>query len=164
MATQADSWHRTLKETLPLFGHRNWIVVADAAYPVHSSLGITTVLADGEQIDILRTVLDEIASCRHVSATAYTDLELGFVDETEAHGASEYRGALDNVLSSLTRFVWPHEEIIERLDTAAGRFQVLIIKTRMCIPYTSVFLELGCGYWPPAAERALHDAIRQSGK
>jgi len=30
---------------LPLFGHRNWIVVADSAYPAHSMPGIETIVS-----------------------------------------------------------------------------------------------------------------------
>jgi hypothetical protein len=33
-------WKQQLKDLLPLFGHRNWIVVADSAYPAQSRSGI----------------------------------------------------------------------------------------------------------------------------
>ena len=46
--------------------------------------------------------------------------------------------------------VLPHEEIISRLDRVGELFRVLVIKTNMCIPYTSVFFELECGYWNAA--------------
>ena len=29
----ATNWLATLQKQLPLLGHRNWIVIADAAYP-----------------------------------------------------------------------------------------------------------------------------------
>jgi len=28
-----SAWKKTLKERVPVYGHRNWIVVADWAYP-----------------------------------------------------------------------------------------------------------------------------------
>ena len=31
-ALHAEDWKRTLREELPLLGHRNWIVIADSAY------------------------------------------------------------------------------------------------------------------------------------
>ena len=37
------AWRATLDERLPLLGHRNWIVVADAAYPWQASAGIETI-------------------------------------------------------------------------------------------------------------------------
>ncbi|MDE3198919.1 MAG: hypothetical protein KGN84_21400 [Acidobacteriota bacterium] len=33
-AQTPQSWRATLEERLPLYGHRNWIVVADSAYPL----------------------------------------------------------------------------------------------------------------------------------
>ncbi|MHB1306661.1 MAG: hypothetical protein ACYC23_06230, partial [Limisphaerales bacterium] len=57
----------------------------------------------------------------------------------------------------------PHERIISRLDEAGKTFHVLILKTRMTLPYTSVFLELDCGYWSPEAEKALRDALNAAG-
>jgi hypothetical protein len=46
------------------------------------------------------------------------------------------------------------------LDRAAGLFRVLIVKTNMTIPYTSVFLELDCAYWNADAEKRLRSAIK----
>jgi hypothetical protein len=33
---------------LPLYGRRNWVVIADAAYSAQSKPGIETILADGD--------------------------------------------------------------------------------------------------------------------
>ncbi len=41
----------------------------------------------------------------------------------------------------------PHEELIEKLDEISKLYQVVIIKTSLVIPYTSVFFELDCKYW-----------------
>jgi hypothetical protein len=49
----------------------------------------------------------------------------------------------------------PHEEIISSLDRAARMFSILIVKSTMTVPYTSVFIELGCGYWNADAEARL---------
>ena len=38
-----SGWEQLLEERLPLFGHRNWIVVADAAYPAQCRPGIETI-------------------------------------------------------------------------------------------------------------------------
>ena len=56
----------------------------------------------------------------------------------------------------------PHEQIIAKLDQSAQVFRVLIIKTEMTIPYTSVFFELDCGYWNADAEQRLREAIAVS--
>ena len=50
-ATDAPpEWERQFRTLLPLYGHRNWIVVADSAYPAQSKPGIATVVADDEQL------------------------------------------------------------------------------------------------------------------
>jgi hypothetical protein len=53
----------------------------------------------------------------------------------------------------------PHEQIIGKLDEAGQTFKVLIIKTTMTMPYTSVFLQLDCAYWGPEAEQKLRAAM-----
>ena len=60
-----------LNSILPLFGHRNWIVVADSAYPAQSKPGIETMVAGGDQIEVVRKVRDAIAACAHVGANVY---------------------------------------------------------------------------------------------
>jgi hypothetical protein len=44
------SWQTVLDETLPVYGHRNWIVIADSAYPKQSNSAITTVCTGETQI------------------------------------------------------------------------------------------------------------------
>ena len=54
----------------------------------------------------------------------------------------------------------PHEQIIHNLDEAGKAFNVLIIKTNMVLPYTSVFLELRAAYWSDEAERHLRELMK----
>lgn len=56
-----------------------------------------------------------------------------------------------------------HREIIDKLDQDAKSFNVLLLKTDMAIPYTSVFLELDCGYWDSAKEARLRKAVGVEG-
>ncbi len=53
----------------------------------------------------------------------------------------------------------PHEQIIAKLDQSAQVFRILIVKTDMTIPYTSIFFELDCGYWDAEAEQRLRQSI-----
>jgi len=155
-------WKRELKALLPLFGHRNWIVVADSAYPAQSRPGIETIVSRSGQLEVARTVLDVIAACNHVRANVYLDLELRFVAESDAPGVSRYRTQLAELLKSVKPTTLPHEQIIAKLDQTAQKFRGLIIKTGLTIPYTSIFFELDCGYWPPEAERRLRRAMAAS--
>ncbi len=153
-------WKAAFKDALALFGHRNWIVVADAAYPAQSRAGITTIVADASLLDVLEPVLNSIRAAGHVKAKVYIDRELDFVAELDAPGVSAFRAHLGRLLPAEEMRALPHEEIIARLDSVAQTFSVLILKTSLAIPYTSVFLELDCAYWNAEAEARIRTAIR----
>jgi len=159
IAPVTTEWEATLETRLPLFGHRNWIVVADSAYPAQSKTGIETVVTRADQIHVLRKVIDAIADSPHIRANAYLDAELEFVAETDAPGVANYRHELAVLLADSAQIRLPHDQIIARLDESAQAFRILIFKTDLIIPYTSVFFELECGYWPMEAEQRLREAI-----
>jgi D-ribose pyranose/furanose isomerase RbsD len=155
-------WKNQLSDLLPLFGHRNWIVVADSAYPAQSRDGIETIVSGADQLHVVRHVLDAITASAHVRSNIYADKELEFVSEIDAPGIADYRRELGAVLKGARVASIPHEQIIAKLDQSAQVFRVLIIKTEMTIPYTSVFFELDCGYWNADAEQRLRKAIAAS--
>jgi len=155
-----DNWKEKLRNELPLLGHRNWIVVSDAAYPLQTSPGIETIYADADQVEVIKGVLAELAKTRHVKPTIYTDAEMKFVAETNAPGITAYRADLAKALSRQPVQVLPHEQIIGKLDEAGKTFKVLIIKTPLTVPYTSVFFQLECGYWNADSEKQLRDAMK----
>jgi hypothetical protein len=156
-------WEDILNDRLPLYGHRNWIVIADSAYPAQSSDGVETIVSDGEQTAVLARAFALLGEHRHIKPTIYTDQELNFVSEADARGVTAYRGQLEQILNGQDVRVMPHDQIISRLDSVGQMFRVLLIKTRMCIPYTSVFFELECGYWNAEAEKRLRAAMRTGG-
>jgi len=152
---QGQSWKEVLSRKLPLFGHRNWIVIADAAYPAQCGAGITAIATDEDHLDVVREVLAAIENAEHVRAKVLTDSELAFVSEEDAAGVEKFRARLVDLLPGPGSETIGHEEIIDRLGAAAAKFDVLVIKTRLTIPYTSVFIELDCGYWTAGAEARL---------
>jgi len=89
---------------------------------------------------------------------------LTFVREEDAPGISSYRERLGTLLTGSEIRVLPHEEIIAKLDRAGELFRVLVVKTNMRIPYTSVFFELDCGYWSAQAEKQLRAAMKSRGR
>lgn len=151
----SSSWKELLSSKLPLLGHRNWIVIADSAYPSQSAPGMTTILADADHLDVVRQVITAIDASGHVKAKVFTDSELRFVSEQDAPGVEEFRKRLSETLQPTGVQVLDHEEIIDRLASAAMKFEILVIKTPLKIPYTSIFLELDCGYWTADAEARL---------
>jgi hypothetical protein len=153
------NWHAVLRERLPLYGHRNWIVIADSAYPAQSSAGIETLVTGAAQLSVVRTVLKEISRRKHVRPIVHSDSELKQVTEADAPGVGAYRGALDGLLKGNNVLTLPHEQIIVKLDEAARLFNVLILKSTMTIPYTSIFVQLDCGYWSESAEKRLRKSL-----
>ena len=156
------NWKQVLLERLPLYGHRNWIVIADSAYPAQSRTGIETIVSGADQLEVLKTVLNALAGSKHLRPIIYQDRELKFVSEKDAPGVEAYRRQLQALFAGAPVTTSLHEEIISRLDEAGQTFQILIIKTTMTIPYTSVFLQLDCAYWKPEEERRMREAMAQT--
>jgi hypothetical protein len=57
-------------------------------------------------------------------------------------------------------FVFIIEELISRLDEVAKTSRILMLKTTLKLPYTSVFMELDCGYWSREGEAALRERMK----
>ncbi|MBV8673243.1 MAG: hypothetical protein JOZ33_07395 [Acidobacteriaceae bacterium] len=163
--SSGQDWKTKLSGDIRRFGHRNWIVVADSAYPLQTSPGIETIVVDADQLTVIGQVIDDLRDAKHVRAVVYTDSELSFVPEQDAKGVGAYREALAKLLSSqVAHQRLPHGQILEKLDQAGKSFKVLIIKTPLTIPYTSVFFQLDCGYWSNEAEARLRAAMGSSVK
>ncbi|HXJ89023.1 MAG TPA: hypothetical protein VMS18_19555 [Candidatus Binatia bacterium] len=154
-------WHARLNDELPLLGHRNWIAVVDSAYPLQTSAGIETVETGSDHLDVVKTVLDQVGNAKHVRPVIFTDAELAAVPESDATGVTAYREALGKVLGARETQSLPHEEIIAKLDEAGKTFHILVLKTNLTIPYTSVFIRLDCGYWSAEQEKRLREKMRK---
>ena len=159
--SQTSAWREKLATTLPLLGHRNWIVIADSAYPEQVGDGVVTVLVDGEYADVVTTVMDAIDAASHVMPVVYLDDEIVYLDEADCPGITSLREQLDAVLTERIVNYQPHESIIKEIDQASRLFRVLVLKTSLVIPYTSVFLRLDCGYWSPEAESRLRQRMNR---
>ena len=156
------NWRGTFDTELAAFGHRNWIVITDSAYPKQSAGGIKTIVTGEGQLQVLDYVLKEIEKSPHVQANILLDAELDSVSEEDAPGVSAYRAKLNELLEGKQVERMVHEDIISRLDKGAETFNILLLKTGMTIPYTSVFLELDCGYWNAEKEQRLRKAFEKT--
>ena len=157
--TSIDQWQSTFDETLHEFGHRNWIVIADYAYPSQSGSGIKTISTGKEQGEVLSYVLKQIEASPHVKPIILLDEELEYIPEKDAPGIEAYRTQLNDILNGKEISIMPHEQIIRHLDEGAKLFNILILKTTLTIPYTSVFINLDCNYWSAEKEAALRERI-----
>jgi len=152
-------WQQRVEGAVTYLGHRNWIVVADAAYPAQRSPGISTAVTRADHLEVVKAVLDTVDRAPHVRAKVYVDAEMQHVPEKYAPGIGQYRSRLETMLKGRPVEAVPHEKLIARLDEAAKTFKVIVLKTDLALPYTSVFIELDCGYWSPEAEAALRKAM-----
>jgi RbsD / FucU transport protein family. len=158
-----SSWQAKIKQELPLLGHRNWILIVDSAYPLQTSPGVETIETNADQVEVTREVLRDLDHSIHVRPIVYMDAELPFVPEQDAAGVTQYRGEIKAVLQNRNISTLPHEQIIEKIDETGKTFHVLVLKTNLTIPYSSVFLQLDCKYWSDSAEERLRNAMRKSG-
>ena len=155
-----SDWKAKVAETIPLHGHRNWILVVDSAYPLQSSPGVETIETNSTQLDVVRFVLDAVDRSIHVRPLVYMDAELPYVPDADAPGVSEYRTQIKSSLHGLSIEQMPHEKVIATVDETSRQFRVLVLKTTMTIPYSSVFIRLDCKYWSADAEKRLRARMR----
>lgn len=149
------SWQNRVSQSMPLLGHRNWILIVDSAYPLQSSPGVETIDTNASHFDVLRYVLGAINNSIHVRPLIYMDKELPFVSDNDAPGASAYRTQVAQILSDYTIESMLHERVIAQVDETSKQFHVLVLKTKMTIPYSSVFIRLDCKYWSADAEKRM---------
>lgn len=149
------AWQAKTLEAIPLLGHRNWILVVDSAYPLQSSPGVETIETNESQLDVVRFVLGAVNRSIHVRPDIFMDAELPFVPDEDAPGASTYRREIGDLLRNYGVQSLPHEKIIGQIDETSKVFNVLVLKTNMAVPYTSVFMRLNCKYWSDDAEKRM---------
>lgn len=155
-------WHAAVRNEMPLLGHRNWILVVDSAYPLQSAPGIETIETNDGMTDVLRYVLGTVNRSEHVRPDITLDAELPYVPEEDAPGVSHYRDEIKDLLHPYNVTSLPHEKIIANIAEASRTFHILVLKTHLAIPYTSVFIRLNCRYWSDEAESRLRARMQSS--
>src|SRR5580704_1438439 len=157
-------WQARLAQVLPLLGHRNWIMIVDSAYPLQSSTGVETIETNTDQMEVIRQVLSAIDKSIQVRPIVYMDAELPYVTEKDAPGVTAYRQGIKTVLAGQKITSLPHEQIIAKVDEVGKTVHIVVLKTTMTVPYTSVFLQLNCKYWSDDAEVKLRQAMSAGAK
>ncbi|MFI3322387.1 MAG: hypothetical protein R3Y50_07680 [Rikenellaceae bacterium] len=154
------SWRGEFKEILPKLGHRNWILIVDSAYPLQSSEAIETLVSNENIEDVLKYVLKNIDKSDHIKPIVYQDKEFSFMCNEWSDDCEELRVDINKILAGYNPNVILHDEIFEKLDAASKLFNVLVIKTECTVPYSSVFVELDCGYWDSSSESSLRNSMK----
>ena len=157
---KATDWKQTLTERLPLLGHRNWILVVDSAYPLQTSPGLEVIETNADHIDVTKEVLADIKASIHVRPIIFMDAELPFLTEQDSPGADAYRQQISATLHDYAIQNQLHEKLIATVAGTSKDFKILVLKTRLAVPYTSVFIRLDCKYVSADAEKRLRARMK----
>ena len=157
-------WQKTFEERLLVYGHRNWIIVADAAFPAYSQNGIETIVADQDLSAVLHYVARAISSSRHVRANVFLDQELHFIQEYDYPGVADIRNAIASTFDQTMLSSIPHAQVLSDIHEVGKTFRILLIKTNTTIPYTSVYLRLDCGYMSDEVDHQIRSSVASAGR
>ena len=160
--TDVAGWQDRLKQQLPLLGHRNWILIVDSAYPLQTPQGIETIETNADQLAVMKAVLTAVDHTIHVRPIVYLDAELPFIPEQDYSGVGAYREELKRSLQGRPVRSLLHEQILGKIGEAGKSYKILVLKTTMTTPYTSVFIQLDCKYLNDAGEQKLRQAMKAS--
>ena len=162
----AHNWKPKFHQKLPLLGHRNWIVIADKAFPEQNAGGIEVINTNENLLPVLEYVLQQVNSSGHVKPIVYQDKELQFITESQAKGVTAFRIESEKLMKmgntnlELQRQSILHDSVFAKLDKASKLFKIVVLKTNETIPYTSVFLQLDCSYWNGEKEKQLREKMK----
>lgn len=154
-------WRSQFDQSLPLLGHRNWIVIADKALPQQNAAGIEYIYTNEKLLPVLKYVMEQINTSGHIKPIIYQDKELSFITNNQAKGVKEFSDEAQQLFGVLPVQTILHDSVFTKLDAASKLFKVLVLKTNETIPYTSVFLELDCAYWNADKEKQLRDKMKK---
>jgi hypothetical protein len=73
-----------------------------------------------------------------------------------------YRENLKKTLQGRPIQSLPHEKILDKISEAGKDYKILVLKTTMTMPYTSVFLQLDCKYCTDEGEQKIRQAMKSS--
>lgn len=150
------SWQLQFDSLLPLLGHRNWIIIADQAFPLQASPGMVYIDTRTSLPAVARYAMQQLDSAAHVSPVLYVDRELSYVP-----GAVAYQDSLKQIFKGQPVQTLLHDSVFAKLDKTAGLFKVVVLKTNATLAYSSVFVNLDCKYWNAMKEQQLRAAIKE---
>ena len=140
-------------------GNRNWIVIADESFPLHTRRGVRTLLVDKEIPEVLSGVIDVLESQQHVTPVFYRTRELGFIENDTAPGIDNYRANITKALRGYEIRDFQYRYLSVVLEDDSKTFAVLVIKTKTALPYSSIFIELDSGFWDQSSEKKLRSKM-----
>ncbi len=156
------NWKKQLNEQLPLLGHRNWILVVDKAFPAQNAPGIVTINTGEALLPVLQYTLDQINSSTHVKPLIFTDKELNYITVAQVPEIVKFKSKLFKIIPEEQAQTLLHDSVFVKIAKASELFRIVVLKTEQVIPYSSVFLQLDCKYWPAENEKLLRESMRNN--
>jgi L-fucose mutarotase/ribose pyranase (RbsD/FucU family) len=156
------AWKEPLRQNIHTLGYRNWVVIADASFPAHSRRGVRVTFIDAEIPEVADAVLQILEETETLQPRVYVPREMRQIENQYAPGIEEFRPKLETALHGRIATELEQSSLMTLLEDATRTFDVLVIKTRTALPYTSVFLELQHGYWDGEAEMILRGKLKPS--
>ncbi len=153
-----ETWQEKFTATLPLLGHRNWILIVDKAFPLQTAPGVEVIYTGEKLLPVAAFVIDAVNKSNHVKGIYYVDKELEYMTDDLSQGVSEYKKELYALTSQAAPIM--HEEVFKMIEEASVLFKIIVLKTDEVIPYSSVFINLDCGYWTGEKEQTLREKMK----
>lgn len=162
MAPQGGGgWRDAVASHTSQLGYRNWIVVAEASFPAHSRPGVRQINANEEIPVVVDEVLRSLEQTEHVTPRIYLSREMRALENDYAPGIDEFREKLQVAMHAHETTELEHQSLLTLLEDSNKSFEVLVIRTRTALPYTSIFMELQPGYWNADSESALREKLER---
>lgn len=159
--SSAPGWARAVETEVSTLGYRNWIVIGDASFPIHSRRGVRTITIKDEIPAILDEVLEALERTQNVTPRIYLSRELPEIPEGSAPGIERYRKVLDRVLRGYPTREMEFRSLSLLLEDSANTFTVVVFKSTTALPYSGIFIELDSGYWDRESERKLRERMEE---
>lgn len=150
---------KQLRYELGYLGARNWVVIAESAFPIASRRGLRVISVDAEILPVLKS-LDEVLNESHaLEPRIFLPAELHHLEYDYAPGIESYRRELDIALKGRETVDLDFKALNTLVESTSKSYRVLVLKTKTSLPYSSVFIELGSGYWDADSEEHLRRHI-----
>jgi hypothetical protein len=112
----------------------------------------------------LQYVISRLQESTHVKPVFYNDAELKYLLPQQVPGLEAYRDLIGKTLTGNEIQPILHDSVFVKIDAASKLFKIVVLKTEETIPYSSVFIELGCKYWDTTMEKELRKRMEENKK
>ncbi len=155
---------RTLLATLLLLTTASFCQQSSSNWQtkLHQQLPLLTIETGATQLTVASAVLTALDRSNHVKPIIYLDAELPYVPQQSYPELNAYRENLKKTLQGRPIQSLPHEKILDKISEAGKDYKILVLKTTMTMPYTSVFLQLDCKYCTDEGEQKIRQAMKSS--